>query len=168
MSGRDARVRNRADTDAILGQLLSKMETLENRAVQRWGGLRFRQAQAVYAEGDEAYLERDYALAATRYAEAIDLVFDEHGGRIGRGADNDWVLPDLGRRVSRYHADVRFDGKRFRIADTSTNGVYVNGDDRPLGRGRERALDDGDRIRLGRYEISVRIDEHDGTGRVGR
>jgi tetratricopeptide (TPR) repeat protein len=74
MSGRDARVRNRADTDAILGQLLSKMETLESRAVQRWGGLRFRQAQAVYAEGDEAYLARDYALAAAKYAEAIDLV----------------------------------------------------------------------------------------------
>jgi tetratricopeptide (TPR) repeat protein len=74
LSGRDARVQSRADTDAILGQLLSKMETLENRAVQRWGGLRFKQAQGVYAEGDEAYLARDYALAAGKYAEAIELV----------------------------------------------------------------------------------------------
>jgi tetratricopeptide (TPR) repeat protein len=74
MTGRDVRVRSRSETDAILGQLLSKMETLESRAVQRWGGLRFRQAQAVYAEGDEAYLARDYALAASKYAEAIELI----------------------------------------------------------------------------------------------
>jgi hypothetical protein len=74
LSGRDARVRARADTEAILGQLLSKMETLENRAVQRWGGLQFKQAQAVYAEGDEAYLARDYDLAARKYSDAIELV----------------------------------------------------------------------------------------------
>lgn len=74
MSGRDERVRSRAETDAVLGQLLSKMETLESRAVQRWGGLRFKQAQGVYAEGDEAYLARDYGQAAAKYAEAIELV----------------------------------------------------------------------------------------------
>ena len=71
---RDARVVARAETDTILGQLLSRMETLESRGVQRWGGLRFRQAQAVYAEGDEAYLDRDYALAAEKYEEAIALL----------------------------------------------------------------------------------------------
>jgi tetratricopeptide (TPR) repeat protein len=74
LSGRDARVRARADTEAVLGELLSKMETLERRAVQRWGGLRFRQAQAVYAEGDEAYLARDYDIASEKYGEAIDIV----------------------------------------------------------------------------------------------
>lgn len=74
LSGRDARVVARADTDEILGELLSTMETLENRAVQRWGGLRYSQARAVYAEGDEAYLARDYATAAEKYAEAIELV----------------------------------------------------------------------------------------------
>lgn len=74
LSGRDSRVVARADTDEILGQLLSRMETLESRAVQRWGGLRFSQAQAVYAEGDEAYLARDYALAAEKYSEANTLL----------------------------------------------------------------------------------------------
>ena len=71
---RDARVVARGDTDAILGQLLSRMETLESRGVQRWGGLRFSQAQAVYADGDEAYLARDYALAMAKYEEAIELL----------------------------------------------------------------------------------------------
>ena len=74
LSGRDARVRERSDTDEVLGQLLSKMETLESRAVQRWGGLRYKQAQAVYAEGDTAYLGRDYDIAAEKYGEAIALL----------------------------------------------------------------------------------------------
>ncbi|MDH3351292.1 MAG: protein kinase, partial [Gammaproteobacteria bacterium] len=74
LSGRDARVQARADTEIVLGELLSKMETLEKRAVQRWGGLRFRQAQAVYAEGDSAYLARDYDIASEKYAEAIAIV----------------------------------------------------------------------------------------------
>ena len=74
LSGRDARVRERSDTDEVLGELLSKMETLESRAVQRWGGLRFKQAQAVYAQGDTAYLARDYDIAAEKYGEAVTLV----------------------------------------------------------------------------------------------
>jgi tetratricopeptide (TPR) repeat protein len=74
LSGRDERVRARAATETILGELLSKMETLERRAVQRWGGLRFKRAQAVYAEGDQAYLARDYATAGEKYNEAIEIV----------------------------------------------------------------------------------------------
>ncbi|MDH3431537.1 MAG: hypothetical protein OEQ14_16160, partial [Gammaproteobacteria bacterium] len=35
---------------------------------------RFRQAQAVYAEGDSAYLARDYDIASEKYAEAIAIV----------------------------------------------------------------------------------------------
>ena len=74
LSGRDERVRKRAETEEVLGELLSKMETLDKRAVQRWGGLRFKQAQAVYAEGDAAYLARDYDTARERYAAAIEIV----------------------------------------------------------------------------------------------
>ena len=74
LSGRDTRVVERSDTDEVLGQLLSKLDTLESRAVQRWGGLRFKQAQAVYAEGDKSYLARDYDIAAEKYGEAIALV----------------------------------------------------------------------------------------------
>ena len=74
LSGRDQRVQDRASTEEILGELLAKMDTLESRAVQRWGGLRFARAQAVYAEGDEAYLARDYATASQKYREAIEIV----------------------------------------------------------------------------------------------
>ncbi len=74
LRGRDDRVQARAETEAVLGGLLSKMNTLEKRAVQRWGGLQFRQAQAVYAEGDAAYLARDYDLATQKYQQATTIV----------------------------------------------------------------------------------------------
>jgi tetratricopeptide (TPR) repeat protein len=74
LSGRDKRVQDRASTELVLGELLAKMETLEGRAVQRWGGLRYARGQAVYAEGDEAYLARDYATASEKYHEAIRIV----------------------------------------------------------------------------------------------
>ena len=74
LSGRDQRVQDRAATEEVLGELLAKMDTLESRAVQRWGGLRFARAQAVYGEGDEAYLARDYATASQKYREAIEIV----------------------------------------------------------------------------------------------
>ena len=74
LSGRDARVRARAETEVVLGELLSMMETLERRAVQRWGGLQFKKAQAVYAEGDAAYLARDYNIASEKYGEAIAIL----------------------------------------------------------------------------------------------
>ena len=74
LSGRDQRVQDRGATEEVLGELLAKMNTLEGRAVQRWGGLRFSRAQAVYSEGDAAYLARDYATASDKYREAIDIV----------------------------------------------------------------------------------------------
>jgi hypothetical protein len=74
LSGRDQRVQDRGATEEVLGELLAKMDTLEGRAVQRWGGLRFTRAQAVYAEGDEAYLARDYATASDKYRDAIEIV----------------------------------------------------------------------------------------------
>jgi tetratricopeptide (TPR) repeat protein len=74
LSGRDQRVQDRAATEQVLGELLAKMDTLESRAVERWGGLRFARAQAVYGEGDEAYLARDYATASQKYREAIGIV----------------------------------------------------------------------------------------------
>lgn len=74
LSGRDERIQARAATEAVLGELLSKIRTLEQRAVQRWGGLRFDRAQAVYAAGDAAFIARDYALATEKYGAAITII----------------------------------------------------------------------------------------------
>ncbi|MEM8683486.1 MAG: serine/threonine-protein kinase [Pseudomonadota bacterium] len=71
---RDERVIGRQETERVLGQLLAKIETLDARAAPRWGGLPYQQARAVYAAGDEAYLDRNYAVAIDSYRQAIDLL----------------------------------------------------------------------------------------------
>jgi type VI secretion system protein ImpI/type VI secretion system protein len=47
----------------------------------------------------------------------------------------------------------------WQIADLSTNGTFLNRDSEPLGRGQPHDLRDGDRVRIGPYEIEVRIVE---------
>lgn len=79
--------RLKAATDEALGDLLSRLERLRYRAVDRWGGQPYLDAVDIYADGDAAYLSRNYALAGERYRSAtklldplfdsIDQVFDE-------------------------------------------------------------------------------------------
>lgn len=86
-------------------------------------------------------------------------LFGVTGGKIGRSADNDWILPDPERYVSSHHAEVRFDAGRWILEDVSTNGIFVNGSDTPLSQLGPCQLHDGDRLRLGDYDILVSIDE---------
>jgi serine/threonine protein kinase len=80
--GPDARTeseRIKAATDEALGELLSKLERLRYRAIDRWGGQPYLDAVDMYAQGDAAYLSRNYALAGERYREAtrmLDPFFD--------------------------------------------------------------------------------------------
>ena len=76
---------------------------------------------------------------------------------VGRGPDVDWVLPDPDRLLSKRHFAVAYLGGAWQIADTSTNGTYLNSEGDPIGRGATRTLRDGDRIRLGAYEIELRL-----------
>ena len=71
---------------------------------------------------------------------------------LGRGQDAAFRLPDTG--VSRQHADIRFDGREALLTDLgSTNGTTVNG-----GPVQDWQLADGDVIRVGHSEITVRFD----------
>jgi len=83
--------------------------------------------------------------------------FPAVGGTIGRSADNDWVLPDPSRYVSSRHAVIDYQGGAYYLVDTSRNGVYVNGADTPVGQGHPQRLFDGDRLRIGEFEIAVDI-----------
>lgn len=94
---------------------------------------------------------------AERLGERSSRVFGVHGGRIGRGADNDWVLPDPERYLSGRHARVEYRGGTWYLVDTSSNGTFVNGATAPLGRDRSVALADGDKVRMGAYELLVSI-----------
>ena len=75
---------------------------------------------------------------------------------IGRGAENDWVLHDPERFLSKQHCVLAFRSGGWQIADLSTNGTFLNRDSDPIGR-TTRDLNDGDRLRLGPYEIEVRV-----------
>ena len=85
--------------------------------------------------------------------------FDEEGGTIGRSFDNDWILPDPDHFISGKHATVDFQSGAYYLADVSTNGVYVNDADEPLGRGNPRRLFDGDKLRMGDFKFVVTLDE---------
>jgi type VI secretion system FHA domain protein len=81
--------------------------------------------------------------------------FGEQGGTIGRGSGNDWVLPDPERVLSGRHAAIFFQDGAFHLADTSANGVFLNGAEEPVGSERMVRLNDGDRLLLGDYEMVV-------------
>ncbi|MDY6947028.1 MAG: type VI secretion system-associated FHA domain protein TagH [Pseudomonadota bacterium] len=86
-------------------------------------------------------------------------LFGVTGGRIGRSQDNDWILPDPDRYISSHHCKVEFRAGQWMLEDTSTNGVFINGSDVPASVEGAYALKDGDRLRLGDYEVLVSIDE---------
>ena len=86
---------------------------------------------------------------------------------LGRGAECDWVLKDPDRVLSKRHCTVEFLAGAWQVRDLSTNGTFVNSGGEPLGRDRTGALRDGDRLRLGAYEIECRVEEEAvyGSGR---
>lgn len=74
---------------------------------------------------------------------------------IGRGSDNDLTLPDPQRFMSGTHCWIERRDGRWHLTDTSTNGVFVNGSSERIGKGDSVPLNDGDRIKLGDYELEV-------------
>lgn len=86
----------------------------------------------------------------------IEARFDSVGGAIGRADDNRLVLPDPTRRISRLHARVVFVDGAFDLVEVGANPIEVNG--LPLGPGQKARLQDGDRLRIGNYDLSVTLD----------
>ncbi len=84
--------------------------------------------------------------------------FHESGGTIGRALQNDWILPDPDRFISSRHATIDYKGGIYYLADVSSNGVYVNNEVEPIGRGNPRRLFNGDRLKMGDFEFEVYID----------
>jgi len=89
--------------------------------------------------------------------------FGRAGGTIGRSLESDWMLPDSQRYLSSRHASIDYRSGSYYLVDMSTNGVYVNDADHPVGRGNPQRLFTGDRIRIGEYEMSVEIKDEDDT-----
>ncbi len=85
--------------------------------------------------------------------------FGTQGGSIGRSLESDWVLQDGARYVSSRHAAIDFRSGSYYIIDTSSNGVYVNDEAKPVGTETPQRLFDGDRLRIGEYEMLASITE---------
>ena len=83
------------------------------------------------------------------------VTFPEGGGSIGRVPGVTLQLSDSRRIVSGTHAIISRDQQGYRITDVSTNGLYVNGSTRPLGRDCHQPLSDGDIIDVGEYRLQV-------------
>lgn len=82
----------------------------------------------------------------------------EHGSiTIGRESENDWVLPDPDRLLSSKHCIIQVREGSYFITDTSKNGVFINDSKQCLGTGRTTELNDGDHLKMGKYEIAVRV-----------
>ena len=86
------------------------------------------------------------------------MVFDTVGGNIGRSADNDWVLPDPQRFVSAHHARIHYRDGLYILEDTSTNGVFINDEDRPVAKRGAHVLQNGDIIRFGEYQVVAMVE----------
>ena len=67
--------------------------------------------------------------------ERAAMEFGQSGGTIGRSLESDWVLPDGQRFLSSRHASIDFRSGAYYVVDTSTNGVFVNDSEQPVGRG---------------------------------
>ena len=86
-------------------------------------------------------------------ADGPSAQFDELGGTIGRADNNQLVLPDPERTISRVHARVVFRAGKFAIVDNGSNPISVNGT--PVGAGREHPLQPGDQLQIGGYVLRV-------------
>lgn len=75
---------------------------------------------------------------------------------IGRGDENDLVLPDPDRMISKRHCVIEDHGHRVVVIDISTNGTFLNYSKTPLG-STPAELNAGDVLSLGTYELVVEM-----------
>ncbi|PXW36169.1 UNVERIFIED_CONTAM: FHA domain-containing protein [Williamsia faeni] len=119
--------------------------------------------QGGYPPADQqgGYAGQGYAAPAGYAPSSITLLLEDGSNRtfqlrngsnvIGRGQDAQFRLPDTG--VSRRHVEIRWDGSSALLNDlNSTNGTTVN--DVQVS---SWELADGDRIRVGHSDITVRF-----------
>lgn len=86
-------------------------------------------------------------------ADGPSAQFDELGGTIGRAENNQLVLPDPERTISRVHARVVFRAGGYAVVDNGSNPISVNG--QPVGAGREQPLKPGDELQIGGYLLKA-------------
>lgn len=77
---------------------------------------------------------------------------------IGRGAENDLVLPDPDKAISKRHCAIEVNNGILVAIDMSTNGTFLNYAKAPIG-DIATPLNDGDVLTIGAYELLVELRE---------
>ena len=85
----------------------------------------------------------------------ISKLIDRGSVSIGRAAQNDWVLQDPERILSKHHCTVLHRDGAYFLTDFSVNGTYLNDSEQRIARNQTVRLQDGDHFVLGEYEIAV-------------
>lgn len=75
---------------------------------------------------------------------------------IGRGEENDLMLPDPDRLISKRHCTIENHDGNIVVIDLSTNGTFLNYGKMALGKV-PTPLNDGDILTMGPYELLVEI-----------
>lgn len=83
--------------------------------------------------------------------------FVEQGGSIGRADHCDLQLIDDSNHISKIHALIHFRDDMYFITDVSTNGVFVNGETVPIGKGNTKQILQGEKIQIGGYVIQASL-----------
>jgi type VI secretion system FHA domain protein len=88
----------------------------------------------------------------------MSMSFDRTGGTIGRLPEpgNKLHLPDPDKYISRKHAVIRYENGFYFLTDTSTAGTFLMNRNLKVHRDSIQ-LTDGDRLRIGDYELMVAI-----------
>ncbi|PIJ49974.1 type VI secretion system, core protein [Erwinia sp. OLTSP20] len=97
-----------------------------------------------------------FTLVDSRSESVIHQVdFQPPGGTIGRSSNNDLILPDAARAISRLQALVHIaaDGECRLTSHGSVIPVVLHG--QPLARGEQVVLQEGDTLTIGNYRLKV-------------
>ncbi|MEG0183704.1 MAG: hypothetical protein RR704_09650 [Stenotrophomonas sp.] len=83
-------------------------------------------------------------------------VFDALGGSVGSSEVCSWRLQAPGHRIAPLHVEIGYQDGAYVVLD-ACGATYVNGDSRPLGRGRIVCVSSGFFLQVGPYELSVTV-----------
>jgi len=88
--------------------------------------------------------------------ERFSAVFDHEEGTLGRASGNHFELPDPERAVSGTHAVISYKNGCYYLKDTSSNGTFIYNKNLNIHQ-KSIHLNDGDRLRIGDYDLVVSI-----------
>ncbi len=82
------------------------------------------------------------------------------GGTIGRSPDNNLVLPDEQRQISRLQATVRYDDDGVAVLRNMSAVLPISVNGRALAHDQESRVADGDRVTIGSYVLEASSAQH--------